>query len=75
MYRAVSDNEIAAYRDMVVGLARQYTRSPYVEQDDLVQEGLVDVWLSLRRGNQPNPEFIKKRMRRYSNKLKRQRVP
>jgi len=36
-----------------------------VQYDDLVQEGLIDVWRSLARGVAPRTDMIENRMRDY----------
>ena len=74
MYVAVTDNDVAAYREAVESLARQYVdRSIMCEYDDVVQEGLIAVWESLRDGQPPSTEWIRLAMRQYRRKMRRLR--
>lgn len=61
---------IAEYREAVEALALRVSRSPGAirvgaEYEDLVQEGLIDVWQSFGRGVTPSAGIIENRMRTY----------
>lgn len=65
--RRVTDQAVEEYRGLVEALATEVHRSPGAkrvgaEMDDLVQEGLISVWLSLQRGHNP-AHVIKNRMK------------
>lgn len=71
MYRAVTSEEVAAYRQLVEKLARRYVGSAGAEFDDLVQEGLISVWEALRRNNNPSAEVVQYAMRMWVRFLRR----
>lgn len=55
-------------------LARPFVGQHQAEQDDLVQEGLIDVWLTLQKGLVPRKDYIQRRMKnwvRFLEKLMR----
>ena len=64
---------IAAYRDACEALARPFTGRAGAEADDLVQEGLIFVWQSLERGEEPSSEMIQNRMKNWCRTVTRQR--
>jgi DNA-directed RNA polymerase specialized sigma24 family protein len=69
MYRAVSSEDVAAYLAVVQSLAGRYVnKSVMAEYDDLVQEGLIGVWESLRDGQPPSSEYIQLYMRQWVRK-------
>lgn len=68
----VASSEVAEYLPLVERLARPYVGRSGAEYDDLVQEGLIDVWRTLRVGRRPSAEFIAARMRRWCAYLARQ---
>ena len=71
---SVTSEEVAAYKQLVEKLARKQVGRAQAEFDDLVQEGLLAVFLSLRRGIRPSAEIIENRQRdwvRYLNRLSR----
>lgn len=71
---AVTSQEVAAYRQLVEDLAHRYVSLKVMcEYDDLVQEGLVAVWDSLRRGRAPSAEYVRLYMRGWRTKMERQR--
>lgn len=71
---AVTSEEVAAYQQLVEDLAHRYVDLTVMcEYDDLVQEGLVAVWESLRRDRPPSAEFIKLYMRGWRTRMERQR--
>lgn len=53
-------------------LARRYEGRNGAEVDDLVQEGLINVWLCLDKGKTPSKEIIAGRMKNYVDWLGRQ---
>ena len=59
----VTDAQIAAYEPLCEALARRFVGRNGVEADDLVQEGRIFVWQSLKRGIHPSAEMIENRMR------------
>jgi DNA-directed RNA polymerase specialized sigma subunit len=68
--------QIASYRGICEGLARRLSagrraKARGAEYDDLVQEGLIDVWLTLARGRTPSVNHIENRMRDYIRNLGR----
>lgn len=62
---SVSNERVQMFEPMVRALARKYVGRNGAEYDDLVQEGLIDVWLTLRAGKFPSPKYIQMRMSRY----------
>lgn len=59
---------VGAYASTCEALAARIARSQAARQvgaeyDDLVQEGLIHVWLSLERGAHPSTEMIENRMK------------
>lgn len=62
MARDIND-QIAGYRGLVESLAHKFVGRNGAEYDDLVQEGLIDVWQSLERGITPAAEQIENRMK------------
>jgi hypothetical protein len=60
------NGEVAGYRDLVESLARKFVGRNGAELDDLVQEGLVNVWQTLERGIQPSAQIIEDRMRNWT---------
>jgi DNA-directed RNA polymerase specialized sigma24 family protein len=55
----VLNDRVAEYRGLVESLAERYDPNEY---DDVVQEGLIDVWRTLQKGATPSAENIEKRM-------------
>lgn len=57
--REITDDDIRAYLPLVEShAARLSKRRVGVEYDDLVQEGMVSVWQSLRRGVRPELAIV-----------------
>lgn len=56
------NGRVAEYRGLVESLARKYVGREGAEFDDLVQEGLINVWQTLERGVTPAAHIIEKRM-------------
>lgn len=61
---------MASYRGLVEALAEKVARSPQAkrvgaEYDDLVQEGLIDVWQALRREIVPAATQVENRMKMW----------
>lgn len=72
--RSVSNQEVAAYRQLVEDLAHRYVDlSVMCEYDDLVQEGMIAVWDSLSRGRPPSAEYVRLYMRFWRRRMERQR--
>jgi DNA-directed RNA polymerase specialized sigma24 family protein len=61
--------EVAGYRDLVESLARKFVGRHTAEFDDLVQEGLLNVWQSLQRGVVPKATIIEDRMKNWTRHL------
>lgn len=66
--QAPLDQAVAEYRGLVEALAEKVARTPQAkrvgaEHDDLVQEGLINVWQTLQRGITPSAEHCENRMR------------
>lgn len=64
------NRRIADYRDAVEAIALRISRGVVARQvraeyDDLVQEGLIQVWLTLERGLKPSAQLIENRMVDY----------
>lgn len=71
-------DQVAEYRGLVESLAEEMVRTraarnALVDYDDLVQEGLIDVWKALDRGATPAKEQTKNVMRKWIRKMGRQR--
>lgn len=69
---AVSSEAVAQYIQHIESLARSYIGFGGAEFDDLRQEGMIDVWLSLARGITPSSEQIENRMKDWVRYLRRQ---
>lgn len=65
------NDRVAAYRGLVESLARKFVGWNGAELDDLVQEGLINVWQTLERGVTPAAEIIEYRMGSYTKWLGR----
>ena len=63
--RLVTSDEVATYVDAVQHLAWPFVGREGAEHDDLVQEGLIDVWRTLAKGRTPSHEHIQHRMMDY----------
>jgi hypothetical protein len=64
------NDRVADYVTACEVLAGKLVKSPGASQvgaeyDDLVQEGLIDVWQTLERGICPSADLIERRMRDY----------
>lgn len=71
--RAVSDQELAAYRPRLEQLAVRFAGRPFVDHDDLVQEGWILVWEKKQQGFEPTDEQILARMAKWARTVTRQR--
>ena len=72
------DTAIASYKPKVEAIAEKLANSPRskrvgAEFDDLVQEGLLDVWQSLTRGITPSLATCELRMRDWIRYMARQK--
>lgn len=68
------NDRVAGYRDAVEAIALRISRGAVARQvsaeyDDLVQEGLIQVWQTLERGVTPATEMLENRMRDYTRWL------
>lgn len=63
------NDQIADYRGLVESLAHKFVGRNDAEYDDLVQEGLIFVWQSIQRGNQPAAHLIEARMHDWTRLL------
>ena len=68
---AVADIQVAAYSGLVKHLAHKLAGYSGAEFDDLRQEGLVAVFLSLRAGALPSERVIRGRMLNWCRYLRR----
>ena len=66
------NDRVAGYRGLVESLARRFVGWNGAEHDDLVQEGLINVWQTLERGVSPSADIIEHRMKSYAQWLGRQ---
>lgn len=58
----ITSEQVAAYLPMVEMMARRMQGALGIEYDELVQEGLIDVWLTLKAGKTPSTDNVKHRM-------------
>lgn len=70
--------QVAEYRGLCEALAARIVRPGRmsrtgVEYDDLVQEGLIFVWQSLERGEDPAAKLVRGRMLDYVKKMGREK--
>lgn len=70
--RLVTDDEVAAYQELVKHHALRMHGFHGAEYDDLFQEGCLAVFLALRNGKHPSKDIIVKRMRDWIRKCARQ---
>jgi DNA-directed RNA polymerase specialized sigma24 family protein len=71
----ILDAEVREYLGLCESLAERYSRGARDEYDDLVQEGLIAVWRTLRSGKVPARANIENRMKnwlRYRGRQHRQ---
>lgn len=66
------NERVSRYRGTCEALAKQFVGQNGAELDDLVQEGLLNVWLTLERGVTPSAGIIENRMRDWVRWLGRQ---
>jgi len=67
------NDQVAGYRGLVVSLADELgygehgwrSETALLSRDDLIQEGLINVWQTLLRGTTPSREVTLKRMLDY----------
>lgn len=67
----VTSEDVEAYSGLIEGLARRITGYAGAEYDDLVQEGYISVFLTLRRGIRPSPQVVRGRMIDWTRYLRR----
>ncbi len=63
---------VSAYASTCESLARRYAGRNGAEKGDLVQEGLIAVWLTLKAGKTPSAWMIENRMKDWVRYLGRQ---
>ena len=68
---AVTSDQVAAYDTLIETLARLNRGRAGAELDDLIQEGRIAVFMSLKRGIHPSREMILNRQRDYVRYLHR----
>jgi DNA-directed RNA polymerase specialized sigma24 family protein len=62
--------EVQAHLDLVESIAKRFrSRHPLAEFDDLVQEGLISVWLQLKDGADVEPDAVERHIRNYIRRL------
>lgn len=66
---AVTSERVAAFLPMILQQARRYRGWNNAELDDLVQEGLIAVWVSLEKGIEPSAQFVGFRMKNWARLL------
>lgn len=69
------NDRVGDYLGLVESLARKFVGRNAAEYDDLVQEGLIHVWRSLKRGINPAAAQIENRMNDWTRLLGTQMVP
>lgn len=62
---AVTSSEVAAYSGLVNSLAWKYVGFSGAEYDDLYQEGMLAVFLSLKAGKNVSKLFVEYRLRNW----------
>ena len=62
---AVTSEQVAAFLPSIHAQARRYSGWYGSEYDDLVQEGMVAVWLSLNNKTEPTDHYIGYRMKNW----------
>ena len=67
----VHDSDILAFEPMVCALARRFVGIAGAEYDDLRQEGLIFIWLTLSKGISPSADLVAKRMLNWTRFLRR----
>ena len=70
MQRDINDR-VADYSGLVESLAHKFVGRNGAEFDDLVQEGLINVWQTLERGITPAASVIEDRMKNWVRYLGR----
>ena len=66
------DTQVRAYRGLCETTAQKYVGWNGAELDDLVQEGLINVWRALEKGVLPSARIVELRMLKYVQWLGRQ---
>jgi len=62
----VSSEQVAVYLPQILGLAKRRRGRFGAEFDDLVQEGMIAVWIVLSNGLQVTEDRITQRMRAWN---------
>lgn len=68
---AITNEVIAEYVPRVKSIARKYVGRNGAELDDLIQEGLIFIWLSLKKQIMPSMDLVDKRMKNWVRYLGR----
>jgi len=71
------NSRVSAYAEACEAIARRLSRGGRARQvgaefDDLYQEGLIMVWLTLAKGISPSAQMIENRMRDWMRYVNRQ---
>lgn len=72
--RLVSNEDVAAYHEMLDSYARRYDGWHEAEYDDLYQEGAIAIIEAKRLGRLPSSDIVAKRMTSWVNKCARRGV-
>jgi len=67
----ISSAEVEAYEPLVYAVGMRYAGLDDVELDDLLQEGRIAVWLTLRRGSLPSELQVGDACRKWCRKCRR----
>ena len=70
---ATMSDMVASYLPTVKRLAWKYTGSYGAEYDDLVQEGMIAVWNSIRKDHEPMGVYIQWRMKNWVSFVQKQK--
>jgi len=71
MANTVTDIQVAVYKEAIEAYARRFVGIANAEFDDLVQEGMIAVWMCQRDGYRPSEWMIKNRMKSWIRHLSR----
>lgn len=69
--RAVTDTEVAAYAGLIKSLASKTLGYSDAEYEDLYQEGMIAVWLTLAHDHRVHKDVVRGRMLNYCRYLRR----
>lgn len=63
---------VAGWKDRIEAMARRFRETDGVEYDDLVQEGMISVWIAAANGRAPSEQIVRARMIDWCRRMRSQ---